>query len=520
MTEEPDKRAGDMQAMESYWAKVDAVMGGIDQMRENCTKYLPKFPDEDASSYDFRCTQSKMTNIFGDIVDDLSQRPFAEAVTLSDDSNPDLIEFSKDVDGKGSNLHNFSADTFSHAISHAIDWFLVDYSKNVPLNATRAQEKASGARPHWVHYRGTDVLAAYTAMINGKEEFIHCRLRESRIERSGFQEKVIERIRILERAESIIVDENTGAETTTYANPTFQVMEKLWNEKTKVDEWVTVEGPYPITIGEIPLVPFYTGRRPAMSWEVTRPMRNAVDLQVDLFQQESGLKFTEVMGAFPMLVGSGVMPEKDAEGNAVAIKTGPHRVLYAPPTGEGQAGTWQWIEPTANTMTFILSDIKDTRQELRELGRQPLTAQSGNLTVISSASIARKGNTAIQAWALNLKGALARGFQLTEKWLKLGATEPTIMIDTDFDISVGADDSFDKVVEMRKNGDISREAQIHEAKRRAILDADYDQEKDLAILLQEIEDDLGGEDDNLDNLDDDDDDDETLNDDPSDGDKS
>ena len=217
-------------------------------------------------------------------------------------------------------------------------------------------------------------------------------------------------------------------------------------------------------------------------------MADAADLQVELFQQESSLKYAKIMTAYPMLAGNGVSPPLGDGGEPATVPVGPHAVLYAPPDGQGTSGSWQFIEPSATSLRFLADDIKETIKELRELGRQPLTAQSGNLTVVTTAFAAQKGNAAIQAWALNLKNALENALKFTALWLRTPDFEPKVMIDTDFDLGIGDDDTFTHVLALRSGEEpmISREQVIHEAKRRGILTPDYDGEEDLETLLAEL----------------------------------
>ena len=236
-------------------------------------------------------------------------------------------------------------------------------------------------------------------------------------------------------------------------------------------------------------MPFVTGRRKGGSWEIYPPMQDAADLQIEHYQQESALKFAEKLTAYPMLAGNGVEPERDSNGEIRPVTVGPGLCLYAPPAGQGSGGSWQFIEPSASSLKHLSDEVDKTEKKMRELGRQPLTAQSGNLTRITTAYAAQKGNAAIQAWALNLQDALMRLLNYTAMWLREpGGARP--IINTEFDLSLREDDGFKHVSEMRRNGDISRAALIHEAKRRSLLDPDYDPDDDLDRILADFESDF------------------------------
>ena len=138
-------------------------------MRAAGAKYLPKFPMEDKEDWDFRRANAKFTNIFRDIVENLAAKPFTEEAGVGEKSSQRVKELAEDIDGKGNHIHVFAQSTFFNGIAYAIDWILVDYTKNVPENATVADEKRLGVRPYWVHVPAKRVIAVYSDTVSGKE---------------------------------------------------------------------------------------------------------------------------------------------------------------------------------------------------------------------------------------------------------------------------------------------------------------------------------------------------------------
>lgn len=478
---DPSQKSLDRQALDPHYVKVTAILGGTTEMRKNAETYLPKLPDEPAKNYEFRKAHAKFTNVFADITEGLSQKPFAKEVQLSEDSDQQLWDLAEDIDGRGSDLNHMAGTIFNSGINYGLDWVLVEYANAPNANRTREQERLMGVRPYWVRYKAPQVLAIRSAVINGKEEFVHVRLQESNVAADQFSETRANRVRVIERQQTA-----PGV----WGGPTWKLWERQQQNGRPGSEWVMVdEGVY--TIPVIPLVPFVCGRRMS-GWQVKPPMMDAADLQIELFQQESALKNIRALAGFPMLSGNGVTPELDESGNPKNVPVGPHVVLYAPPhAATGQAGSWAFVQPDPQLLVFLAQDIKDTIKELRELGRQPLTAQSGNLTVVTTAFAAQKGNAAIQSWALLLKNCLEQAMEYTAMWLNISdpAKAASVLVDTDFDLGLGDDDSFTHVREMRRDGDISRDAELAEAKRRGILSADFDPEEDAKLLLGDMEDD-------------------------------
>lgn len=480
--DKPDARSSDFEAMLPYWNMVETILDGTPAMRAAGEKYLPTFPKEIPTDYDYRLKNAKFTNIYRDIVESLAAKPFSKRMTIIDDnvteSVTDLID---DIDGRGNSLHSFAASMMFHGINDAIDWVFVD-KPPVPEGASRADENEIGARPYWVHIHAKNMLAVYSAVINGKEEFIHARILEKGKARVGFEEKEVERVRILNR--ELLKDGS-------YAPATFAVWENKKNATTQKDEWVKIQDG-PIAIGVIAIVPFIAGRRKSGSWQIVPPMHDAAFLQIEHYQQETNLKSAKEQACFPMLVGNGTLHPVDEEGKPVDIVTGPKTVLISPPNTEGQSGSWVFIEPSASSLKFLASEIEVTEQQLRELGRQPLTAQTGNLTVITTAFAASKANTIIQAWVLNLKDTIEQALGLTCLWLA-DTCEPKVDIFTDFSVDMESDKAPDFILAAHERNVISRKALIAEAKRRNYLSAEYDADADLEELLNDIPGDLDEE---------------------------
>lgn len=475
--QKPNNTSSAYNEMLPYWDMVDAILGGARTMRAAGKKYLPKFENESDDDYEFRRANAKFTNIFRDIVESLAAKPFTEEVGIKDGAPQRIKDLVEDIDAKGNHLHVFAQSTFFNGIAHAIDWILVDYTKGVPPQATIAQEKALGARPYWVHVPAKRVLAVYSDIVGGKEVLTHFRMCEDALERDGYDEVTKKRVRVFNRE-----PDSTGG----YAPATWELFEEQKDTATGKVEWVSIDTG-PVTIGIIPAVPFTTGRRCGSAWELVPSMRDAADLQVELFQQESGLKTAKENTAFPMLSGNGVAPETDAAGKPKPISVGPKSVLYAPARDQGSAGSWTFIEPGAQSLTFLATDIEKTKQDLRELGRQPLTAQTGNLTVITTAFAAQKGNSAIQAWALNLKDALEQAFVITCLWLK-EAFEVEVHIDTDFDVGLNDDKGPDVLLAMRATKDLSQRTLWEEFQRRGTLSPEFDADEEELAIASEVPD--------------------------------
>jgi hypothetical protein len=470
-----------------FWDMVDALLGGADAIRAGGVTYLPKFPNESQADYDYRLENAKFTNLYSDIAGNLASKPFAEKLTLGDDASERMLALAEDIDGRGNNIHVFAAATFFGGINYAVDWILVDHTRVKP-GARLDEERRIGARPYWVRIPAKRMLAAYTGIVAGSEAVVHARVREDYVERRGYEEVIVERIRIFDRAPV----EDADGQVVGYAPATFEVLERRVKANGATAWDLVAAGP--ITIGVIPLVPFITGRRIDGSWRFTPPLKDAAFLQVEHYQQETKLKCAADRTAFPLLAAEGVEPDRDESGNPRAVSISPGAVVYAPPNPDGGShGQWNFKEPSATSLRFLADQIAVTEQQMRELGRQPLTAAQG-ITVVSAAYAGQKASSAVQAWAWALKDALEQAFVLTAAWLREGQS-PTVKLFTDFALEIGDDKGPETLSTMRAAGDLSQETLWTEMKRRNILSADFDVDAERDRLLGEMPGD--GDDDDL-----------------------
>ena len=496
-----NQSSSDYAAMVSYWDMVSAIMGGTPTMRAGAEKYLPRFESESTDNYRERLEHSIFTNIFRSMIEDLASRPFTKEVTVK--SSTAMALLMENVDGQYTHISKFLSQWFEDAIANGLSFVFVDYAKTDPnmvdasgrvRRKSVAEERQAGARPYAIMVPARDAIAVYSAMINGVEEFVHVRFREFFKRVEGFVEVVVEQVRVLTR--DPILDES--GMIAGFGHPRYELWESErggpgTSTMKKVDEGE-------ITLDKIPFTALVIGKR-LSGWIVLPAMNDAAYLQIEHYEAQNGLKNLKKLTAFPMLTANGVDPDMDAKtGKPIPVPVGPRAVLYTgrPETGS-PTGSWQIIEPTGSSLTFLREDVKDIAQELRELGRQPLTASSSNLTVVTTVFAARKGNAAIQNWALDLKDSGENFLMFMAMWSK-DSQEPEIEMDLDFSLEPGENDGFSDVLSMRSSGDLSQDTLWLEAKRRGRLSSSFDPKKEKKAIEDET-DELGDEADERDALD-------------------
>lgn len=469
----PETPSSDYAAMSPYWEMVDAILGGAKAMRKAGTKYLPRFENESPQDYEHRRRSAPFTNVYADVVNNLAAKPFSKEMALKQDAGASLLTLSENIDGQGNSLHVFAARLFEDGINKAVSWVLVDYTQSEPEARVRSieEERRAGLAPYWVHIPPEKLLAVYSDHVNGSEIITHARICEPMTVRDGFGEKTAERVRVFDRP---MADGQ-------YGPPTVTLYQEREEDTTApgLEVWDIIDGPRPITLGVIPLVPFIVGKREGISWQLRPPLRDIAYLQVEEYQQESNLKYVMELTCFPMLAANGV-PATDSHGERIKVPVGPKAVLFSPPSGDGKHGEWKFIEPSAESIKTLINHLDNTQKSMRDLGMMPLT--TANLTVITTANVAAKAHSAVAAWALALKDALESALKLTVEWLADGSKPPEVDIHTDFAVDLQADEELGVLIQMRAEGDLSRETLWSEMRRRGVLSDNFDPATEPALI--------------------------------------
>lgn len=474
----PDNPSSDHRAMQHYWTLVDDIMGGVKAMRAAKTRYLPKLHLEPDEEYERRVATAPFTNIYGDAFRNLASKPFEKPVTLSEGADEEFDAFINDVDRAGNNLHVFARDYFKAAVNYGIDWLLVDKTDTKGARS-RAEEAAVGARPYWVRIPAKNMLAVYAEMVGERLEIVHARYLETKTVCDGYGEKTIRRVRILDRAPVV----SESGETIGWATATFEVWEEKKKPGTDEKQWEKIDGGN-MGLGRIPLVPLITGEEDGSRFRILPPLRDLADMQVTEFQMEANRRQVQDNTAFPISVVRGV----DKPGDDQPISLGPRTVLYFPPIGEtGQYGDFRREEPSGAAGKMLGNDIAEHRREMREIGMQPLTPQSGNLTATASSIAEAKAHSAAETWALGLKDCLEQAFVFTALWMgKNETTAPSVNVHTDFSVGEQSVEQMGVVRDLNKDSLISGRARVEEAKRRNILGPNYNYDEDQKQVLIEV----------------------------------
>lgn len=446
-----------------YWLMIRSILAGAAAVKDLGELYLPKFPAESADEYKRRKAAAPWRPEFEDCVRSISAKPFGKEVVLQGDPSSEMKAIAEDVDGRGNNLHTFARDMFEGGVTLGAHGILVDFPTMNP-GATRADEKAAGARPYWVSVDADEIISLRTERRGAREVATHLRLRETKTTVNGFEEVVEPRIRVIE--------------------PGFWQVWKPSDQKVgDMIVWV-IEDEGLLTLAEVPFVFFATAERVGAQY-VRPPMLDLGEMQIELYRSLSNKEQIFTIAGSPMLTANGMAaPEADMQGVVGAIETGPGRVLYAP-GAEGIQTSWAYIQPAAANLKEIRDDIGATIEDMRRLGMQPMLPKTGSVTATATGVDAAKAHTAVQSWALGLKDALEQAFVFTAQWMK-SAEVVEVSVNTDFAIGLYGAEEVKELREARAAGDLSQRTYWDELARRGVLGPSFDADEEEKALLAEV----------------------------------
>lgn len=451
-------------ALSSHWSMIRAILAGAATVRTAGETYLPKFPAESTDEYKRRKDSAPWRPEFEDCVRSISAKPFGKEVVLQGEPSNEMKAIAEDVDGRGNNIHVFARDMFEGGVTLGAHGILVDFPTMNP-GATKADEKAAGARPYWVSVDADEIIALRTERRGAKEVVTHLRLRETKIVINGFEETASPRIRVIEPG-----------------------LWQVWKPQDKQAAagqilW-EIEDQGLLTLDAVPFVFFATSERVGAQY-VRPPLLDLAEMQIELYRFMSGEEQIYTVAGSPMLTANGMAaPEADERGVGGTIETGPGRVLFAP-GAEGIQTSWAYIQPAAANLTAISAKAGSIIEDMRRLGMQPMLPKTGAVTATASGVDAAKAHTAVQSWALGLKDALEQAFVFTAQWMK-STEEIEVSVHTDFAVGLYGAEEVKELREMRAAGDLSQRTYWDELSRRGVLGPSFDPEDEEKALLEEI----------------------------------
>lgn len=419
-------------AMRASWELARSLLGGTDAMREAGETYLPKWPAEEAESYDARLKMAVLFPAYQRTVFTLTGKPFSKPLTLGDDVPATLKTYSENVDLEGRNLHTFAADTMEAALGLGLGLILVDYPQRPEDVRTLADEQKLGLRPYMVHINPMQLLGWKKRKVKGEWALAQLRFMECVEEDNGsYATKEINQVRVLEPGRWEIHRQNDKNEWVLYA------------------EGVT-------TLNYIPLAVAYGQRTGFMTSKP--PLLEMAHLNVAHWQSASDQQTVLHVARVPILAAIGV---DDEFGLVVGAKS----AVKVPVNGD-----LKFVEHTGAAIDAGSKDLKDLEERMRQAGAELLVIDN-KLTATQVSSENAVSMCALQRIGESVEDAIDQALQMMADWIG-EAKGGSVTLFKDYAAASLSDTTTQMIKDWVATGLLSKEAAFRELQRRGAISAD------------------------------------------------
>lgn len=453
--ESPATTSSAYDIMRPRWDQMTAVLGGTEAMRAAGTKYLPQHPEEEGDRYAERLGTATLLNLTELTLESLVGRPFSDPVQLSDDMPAKIKEYMEDVDLQGNNIDVFGRTWFREGLAKGFAFALIEFPIKEPradgTPRTLADDRKEGLRPYWVFLKPENVIFVRMEVIQGRHIITHARIVEEVTEMDGFMEVVKKQIRILE----------PGRQEIWIPDP----------QDTKGKKWKR-ESEIKVDLDFVPLAVFYAAKENDM--QAKPPLLDQSYLNIAHWQSGSDQRAILTVARFPILALSGSSDEE-------RLKVGPNHWLYtSDPTGK-----FYYVEHNGRAIKAGKDDLDDLIAQMSHYGGEFLKKQPGRQTATARALDSAEATSPLQDMTLRFMDAMDHALWMTAQWLKLDYGGK-VTISTDFGPEKSDQNDLLTLQFTRKIRDISRKWYLGELKRRGLLGDEFDADKDLDQIQDEM----------------------------------
>lgn len=427
------------------------LMGGTQAMRAAGTEYLPQHEEEDGKSYEMRLKNAVLYNAFKQTVVDQTGKLFSEAIVL-EDVPQDLEDLAVNIDGEGRALTPFAFDLTKEAMVDGISFIFVDMPVVDTSVVTAADQRDKGLLPYWKILIADDVIGWRTDMVNGQVVLKQVRIHEVRVEPDGaFGEVKNEYIRVLEPGY-------------------FVCYKKVLRDGDEKPHWI-LDDFGAVSLPYIPLIPVYTNRTEFMRGEP--PLSSLAELNLDHWNSTAEQKYALKFLRFAMLKTKGL--EKTDK-----VVVGPNKVIKLPTDGDAD-----FVEHSGAGIEAGAKDLEAIETRMRTTGMHLRVENAGQVSATAAAIDSNDINAGLKAVAQGVQDALEIALQVTMDFLGRNEDAGKVEVNKDF-AEPDPPGTVGELSSLRIGGNLSLTTMWKELKRRRVLSEDFDEEKELVAIQNDL----------------------------------
>lgn len=495
--------------MESARRKCRVLMGGtrilqgviLGDKEGGGADFLPQEQGEEGDAYQRRVRRSVLSSDYADSVRYLVDRVFVTPVLPNDDV-PTFIRGTgnkgdgglwQNIDAQGNDATEFFRRWFTASWNEGMAVVVCDnLAREMPDRVSLA-EATDKNRPYLrLIEPGAIVRATPVADQAGAEKLGRLQIRQSvRSGSGGWNAPQSERIWVLYRAGQ--------PRMSNYADSLddMQYCRYEYWRKDRNENWglslLPTEAPGMMKpFREIPAVPFFTGKEVALRadcqngfWEAGPPLEELAYLCIQLFQETSDFRGYWRFVKVPVIVGLGL---NDADVRKMR-RIGGGVILYTE-KGPSEADL-KMLESTGTVIKEAREDLASLRENIRIAGRRPTQAKITKTLGQFGIEVQQTEST-LQASAAAFKDAIEQCLMLMAQARSGEAGRGgSVKINTQQGLTVVDPASLIQVImDLRKNGDLSRETTWEICRGWGALPEEFDAAMEQVRLSEEQDDEL------------------------------
>ncbi len=437
---------------------IRSLMDGTQAMRDAGELYLPKKTEEGNKHYATRLKASFLNPGFSDAIEKQTAKPFSRPINVenSDSMTGVMDGYINDIDGRGTDITGLGKSSFASGASFKSVFLFTDFTQlNLPPGASKADEASAAGRPHTFFISDADVFNWHFGDDGKYDEFRYLSSQLVQDGKFGYKKQNVIFRWFRDKWEKYVEHDKEN-----------EHYEELSGSKF----WELVEsrehGFDGIPVEE---VVFRDGK--TSNSELAEACLEYYQMQSDL---KNIVTFIQTGVWFARGVGKDEMPKFTIGANSLI-------------TLEDTEADLSVVEHTGTAAQVGRRECDIVADRIEALSCKPMIQRSsGDVTAAEVNTNSASACSGIRSWGISLQKGLERSIANAYKWIKTPMPSDIKVVIYDDYVIEGVSTDFVGLIDMYREGAISKELLINECIRRGILDT----RTDVKAELKKSDDDL------------------------------
>jgi hypothetical protein len=482
------------------WQEVRDCVEGNRAIKGKGQTYLPKLSGQTIEEWEFYQKKTKFFGATGRALDGMHGNIFRKAPEQSEDISDSFALSLEDVDLMGTSIDQFASDIIYDCLQTNWGGVLADYARGEEA-ASLLDAEQKGLKAYLKYYKAEQVINWEYKTIRGRTMLFWVVLVEQ-----CFAPDVNDRFTSQEYKKYRVL----------YLDQFGHYCQDVYDDRINLS--IPVEQAIQIKMnGEyLNEIPFYTlpGLVPEKSMLYDLAQLN-LQHYIDTADYQNGKHYTSV----PTPIAIGLEPEYDEQGKPKPMYIGGTKFQYFPNKDNVSGADVKFLEFTGQGMKALADGIIHLETQMAILGAHIIAAEKKGVESAEALRIHRIGeNGVLAAFTRNISDQLTKALRMKGKWDGEAPDKLdkwSINFNTDYDLTEENVQTLTALLTGRAQGEIPRISLYMGLKALNLIPEQWDyetfieeQEKDKLVLPdlvdnQDIEDDEGDDDQDIDNSPDD-----------------